>query len=82
MSTDRVDLAERTEYRAIYRRHPSFLDTPEEQAVGYVEHATDYGISKSAVRMANYSLRRTEETRAWIVRWERRTVTVGEWETE
>lgn len=71
----------RTEYRAIYRTPPTVLDTSEERVAGYVERATEYGTSRRAVKAANHDLSRTDESRAWIVRWERRTVAVGEWET-
>lgn len=72
----------RTEYRAIYRIPASVLASPEEQVRGYVELATGYGEDKQQIRESTYELRRPMESHATIVRWERRTVTVGDWELD
>lgn len=72
----------RIEYRAIYRVPWSILDPDEYRERGYMERETNYGVDKKRIREQNYDLRRSEESHAEIVRWEKRSVSVGEWETE
>lgn len=71
----------RSEWRALVRRPASILDSPEQREVGYVLEWTSYGDSSEAVKRDSYLLSRPEETHATVVKWQRRTVTCGPWET-
>lgn len=69
----------RVEYRAIYRVPASILDSEEDRERGYVTRESKYGETREAVKQVTYDLRRSEESLASIIRWEQRTVTLGEW---
>lgn len=73
------DMETREEYRALIGRPASILDSPADRERGHVEEWSGHAESMEAVKRQNYSLSRTEETHAWAIRWERRTVTLGEW---
>lgn len=72
----------RTEYRAVYRRPASTLDTPADRKRGHVEEVSHYAETKEDVIKGSWTLRRPEETWARIVRWQSRTFEVPPWKDE
>jgi hypothetical protein len=70
-----------TEVRALVQTPASILASPPERRRGYVQRWTSPGPSPAAVRRDDYDLRRSEETLAVVVAWERRTVIADLWES-
>lgn len=69
---------ERWEYRAWIRRPWSILDPEKYQARGWMESSV---VLKRQEDVKNvYEIKRSEESRAYVHRWERRHLTEGAWE--
>jgi hypothetical protein len=69
-----------TQVRALIQRPASILDSVADRRVGYVQTWSDCGPDRKTVRKDSYELRRSEETHAYAVRWEVRTVHYDDWE--
>ena len=66
------------EWRAIYRTPASYLATQKEQDRGYVQRSTPpFRTREEAKKSARH---RSEETRAWVIGYETRTVAATGWE--
>lgn len=85
MNSVETDIDMHSEYRAIVQQPASILDSKMAQELGYIEHNTPWnrrepGMSKEAfilqVRRSDWALRRSEETLAGIVGWEKREVVI------
>ena len=69
----------RYEYRALLRRPPSYLDSPDERERGFVEFWSSVGDSPGSVRRTDWHLSHSEESLVSVVRWERRVIIEENW---